>query len=213
MNKSALCLSVCISALIFGAGVQEAEAQTSRLYLAGYMGLNLYDDQSFDDNTAGIQGSADLDNALSFAGALGLRLSRNTRIEAEISYRKADVSAYDTNVGSIDGAGEVENYMGLINLYYDFDVRWDVQPYVSIGAGYGLFEGEFGSGAITPTSEDAGALAYQAGAGIKYRTRSNVAFTAGYRYLDALDLDFDGFELDYDSHEIRVGVEYDLDWR
>ena len=58
----------------------QASAQTSRLYLAGYLGLSTFNDLGFSDRGTNNSGDMELDNGTSFAGAIGLRLSRNTRL-------------------------------------------------------------------------------------------------------------------------------------
>ena len=57
---SVLCLSI-----------SDAQAQTTRLYFGGYLGLPTFNDMDFGENS----GSGDLEvkNGLAFAGALGVR--------------------------------------------------------------------------------------------------------------------------------------------
>lgn len=186
---------------------------TSRFYLAGYMGLNLSSDQDFSDKTNSISGETEIASTPSFAGALGLRLNKNFRAEAELSYRNADIDSLSGNFGSVNTGGDLKSWMGLLNLYYDFDVDWKVKPYVSAGLGLGYFDGEVTSVNGTRFSDSAYGLTWQAGAGLEYRKNKDWSWTAGYRYLDSADLDFGDLDLDYGAHEIRVGVKYDLDWR
>lgn len=200
------------AALLAGVFVaHEAAAQVSRLYLAGYMGLNIYKDQDFESTSPVAKGTISLNNAPSFAGAIGLRLSRDVRIEAEISYRKADINQLDFPGAGSQSSGELQQYLGFLNLYYDFDMPGKIQPFVNVGLGMGQFSGEGNNAAGGPSfSQDATALVWNAGAGFKYRTKEDMAFTAGYRYLDSTDLSFDDFDIDYSGHEFRIGIEYDL---
>lgn len=209
-------LSAC---LVFASlGAKESSAQSSRMYLAGYMGLNAPFEQNFSDNadTTATMTSGDIKfkNTVSFAGALGLRLSTNVRVEAELSYKDNDADTIDFNNAGLNSeelSGSLKNFNGLVNLYYDFNVPWKVKPYVGAGLGLGWFEGDITSASGPNFSEDATGLIWNAAAGLKYRTRSNVAFTAGYRYLDSADLDFEGVDLEYSDHEFRIGIEYDLE--
>ena len=79
---------------------QQSHAQTSRLYLAGYMGLNMPFDQSFTDSDSNTSGEMQFKNTTSFAGALGLRLSNQFRVEAELGYKNNDVDTIDFNGAS-----------------------------------------------------------------------------------------------------------------
>jgi len=196
-------------------GPAAAQAQVSRIYLAGYLGLNTYGSQEFEDSSSTLSGDFEQDNAVSFAGALGLRLSKQVRLEGELSYRKPNITEVNINnpAGSFAAGGSMKQWSGLLNVYYDFDTRWKFTPYVSAGAGISYFEGDLESpGTGQSFTDSAYGLTYQAGAGLKYRPRSNVAYTLGYRYLDTLALDMGDLDIDYSSHEFRVGVEYDLDW-
>ena len=192
----------------------EAQAQTSRVYLAGYLGLNMYGPQEFSD-AAAVSGDFEQNNAVSFAGALGLRLSKQLRVEGELSYRKPEITKINTSnpSGSFDAGGSVKHWAGLLNVYYDFDTNWKFTPYVTAGAGLSYFDGDLQANGTGQSFNDTGyGLTYQAGAGLKYRPRDNLAYTFGYRYLDTLELDMGDLDIDYSSHEFRVGVEYDLDW-
>lgn len=205
---------LCSAALIGGLfAAVDASAQVSRIYLAGYMGLNLYNDQDFKSAGApSTQGTIQLDNAPSFAGAVGLRLSRNVRLEAELSYRKADVSQLDFPGASGGSGGELQQYLGFLNAYYDFDIPGKLKPFVGGGLGLGMFSGDMqrAGGGPSFANEDATSLVWNAGGGVKYRVKDDTAFSLGYRYIDSTELNFDDFDIDYSSHEFRIGIEYDF---
>lgn len=205
---------LCSAALLGGvlAAAHPAQAQVSRIYMAGYMGLNTFSDQDFEDSGSSTKGTVRFDNAPSFAGAIGLRLSRDVRLEAELSYRNSAVSQVDFPGASTESGGRIKQYLGFLNVYYDFDKIGKIQPFVNAGLGMGMFSGSAHNvgGGPSFSHETTTALAWNAGAGIKYRTRDDLAFTLGYRYLDTTDLSFGDFDIDYSSHEFRVGVEYDF---
>lgn len=206
---------LCSAALLGGliaATAQPAQAQVSRIYMAGYMGLNTFSDQDFEDSGSTTKGSLRFDNAPSFAGAIGLRLSRDVRLEAELSYRNSEVSTFDFPGASGDAGGRIKQYLGFLNIYYDFDPIGKIQPFINAGLGMGMFSGSAKNtgGGPSFSHETTTALAWNAGAGIKYRTRDDMAFTLGYRYLDTTDLSFGDFDINYSSHEFRVGIEYDF---
>ena len=190
-----------------------ASAQTSRVYFAGYLGLSTYNDQKFEESSVPASGDIELSNTQSFAGALGIRISNQFRVEGEISYSNADLNRMDIDgAGSFQLGGDLATWLGMINLYYDFDVPWRIQPFLGAGAGIGWFDTHINdtSGFAADSAADTTALVWQVGGGLKYRMSPDLALTGSYRYLDSSDLSFDTYEVDYGSHEIRVGLEYDL---
>jgi opacity protein-like surface antigen len=210
-------IKTLISALLLGTSAlalpAAAAAQTSRIYFAGYLGLNTYEDQKFTEKTTNNNGDFQLDNATSFAGAIGLRLSRQLRLEGEFSYRNAEFKdVVISNVGSFSTGGQIDSKVALANLYYDFDVPWKIQPYVGGGVGYAFHNGTVsdGSGLLTNANIKADGFVWNAGAGLKYRPRTDLAYSLGYRYLSSPSLSFGDYEMDYSTHEFRLGLEWDL---
>jgi opacity protein-like surface antigen len=188
-----------------------ALAQTSRLYMAGYLGLNMAHDRDFDDS-ANIPngGSLTFNNTPSFAGALGLRLSDNIRVEGEVSYSNPGISHADFNNGTTSTAvgGQVKTWLALLNLYYDFGKWHEVQPFVS--AGIGLANHRASIDGLTDASGTSTGFAWQAGAGLKYRVSPGMAFTGNYRYVGASDAKIGSAKIKYGAQELRFGLEYDL---
>jgi OOP family OmpA-OmpF porin len=204
-----------IFALALG-GASVANAQTSRIYFAGYLGLSTFSDMDFSESVTPADGNLAADNTTSFAGALGIRLNRNLRLEGELSYRNADFSTLNIDGGgSFSAGGQLKSSLAFLNLYYDFDVPWKVQPFIGAGLGYGWHSGDIrdSSGTLSNASADASGLAWNLGGGLRYRTQDNVAFTGSYRFVDSVDLDLGGYDIDYSAHEFRVGVEWDLPTR
>lgn len=191
-----------------------AQAQTSRLYFAGYLGLPKFQNMEFSEDTVPLSGEIQSDRGNSFAGALGIRLSRQVRAEAEIAYSTVNMDGLDLNTGARSGlGGEWKIWTGMLNVYYDFDLKWDkLQPFIGAGLGYGYYNGKIddGSGPALDINRDANTLTWQVGGGLKYRIEPDLAFTGSYRYLDSLDLSLGSYEIDYGSHEFRLGLEYDL---
>jgi opacity protein-like surface antigen len=214
-GKRFLCSSaICGLALIMLSGYsQSAAAQTSRIYFAGYMGLNSFNDSKFNESTTGSSGDFGLDNGLSFAGALGIRLSQQLRFEGEYNYASTDIASVDiAGAGSFDIGGTFKSKVIFANLYYDLDVPWKIQPFIGGGLGYGWHSGEIdnGSGLLVSTSSEDANFMWNVAAGLKYRPTTDMAFTAGYRYVDSLDLNFGSYDFDYGAHEFRLGLEWDL---
>ena len=203
----ALVLSVSVS-------VTTAKAQTSRVYFASYLGLNTSNDQEFSESSVPQGGDFEYKNAGSFAGALGLRISPQLRLEGEVSYRNADLSSVDfNNNGTFDMGGNMRTYLFMLNAYYDFDLEWEkISPFVSAGFGLAYHDGEIddSSGFATDATASDMGFVYQVGGGLKYRWDENLAFSGGYRYIGGSDISIDTYDIDYSNHEIRFGLEYDL---
>ncbi|MCC6598781.1 MAG: porin family protein [Alphaproteobacteria bacterium] len=213
MIKKQILFIAFLGAFGFGLSAPQAFAQTSRLYFAGYLGLNKLNDVGFTESTTASNGDLKFDNGSSFAGALGIRLTRGLRLEGEYSYSKSDLSSIDIGgLGNFDIGGEFSRKIAFANLYYDFDVPWKVQPFVGAGIGYGWHSGEVNdtSGMLSNASGDDAGLMWNFGGGIKYRPREDMAFTAGYRFVDSVGLDFGNYKTDYNAHEFRIGLEWDL---
>lgn len=193
---------------------EKAAAQSSRLYFAGYMGLSAPKQNEFSESSRPASGDIDLDNTQNFAGALGVRLSRELRLEAEVSYRKASMDRIDiSGQGSFKIGGHLSSWLYMLNGYYDFDIGWKkIMPFISGGLGVAIHEAEIldSSGFAANALSDDWGLAWQAGSGLKYRIKDNIAFTGSYRYLGAMEMQFDSYNLDFSNHEIRIGIEYDI---
>lgn len=194
---------------------QDVQAQTSRLYFAGYMGLNTFDQEGFSESTTANAGNLKFQNAVSFAGSLGLRLTSQLRVEGEVSYRSSDMDRIDFGggAGSFELAGDLKTWLLMLNGYYDFDFEWDhLEPFVSAGIGVARHNGSVAptGGPAPGSSGDDISFAWQVGSGLKYRMNPDLAFTGGYRYLSTGDIQIGSYEFGYSSHEIRLGIEYDL---
>jgi opacity protein-like surface antigen len=205
-------LTVLVIALCFSLCSSIAQAQTSRIYFAGYMGLNSMPDNDFSDKTSGESGTYKTNNALSFAGAIGVRLDRRTRIEAEINYSKNDLSTFAGNTLSYTSGGEISNIAALLNGYYDFEqVKWKAKPFLTAGLGVMRFNTKIKpSGTLTEAEETSYALGWQVGGGLKYRVNPGMAITGAYRLLGSTDFGVGAYDINYQAHEFRVGLEYDL---
>ncbi len=202
-------------ALIFVLPLHAAQAQTSRLYFASYLGMSDFSSVDFTESSSATGGGFELDDAYSFAGALGIRLSSALRAEAELSYRNADISriTFSNGAGSFDNSGEIESYIGMLNVYYDFDMKGSkIQPFVSAGFGFGWHDAEVrnDSGLAAVAVDSAYNVMWQLGGGAKYRIDPKLAVTGGYRYMGGTDLEIGSYDLEYSGHEFRLGLEHDL---
>lgn len=194
------------------ATTRSANAQTSRVYFAGYAGFTQSPNMNFTELSSQESGDIELKNAPTFAGALGLRFSRKLRAEAEIGYISQNTDRISSGSGDFELSGDISVTSALLNLYYDFDVPWRFQPYVGAGIGAAWVEADLNNaGGTTPNlSNDSMELAWQLTGGLRYRMSPDLAFTGGYRYFDTTDLELGGYDIEYANHEFRIGLEYDI---
>jgi opacity protein-like surface antigen len=207
-----LCAAFCIGIAAFPV---LAKAEGSRMYFAGYFGLNIAKKQNFSENTTGRSGDIGGSNSFTFAGALGLRLDSHWRVEAEASYRSMPVN--DVSVsgrgGSNSAGGDISTGLYLANIYYDFDTRWrNLTPFVTAGVGIASHSVNFkdSSGFLPSASDSSFGFAYQAGAGLKFRLNKDVSLTGSYRFIGTSSIEADTYDIDYKSQEIRLGIQYDI---
>jgi opacity protein-like surface antigen len=194
-----------------------AEAGKSRLYLSGYMGLNVHPELEYTESVSSDMGDMELENGNNFAGALGLRITKNLSFEAELAYRKSDVANIQIRGGEETRmAGEIKTTTFMLTGIYDFDISWrEVYPFLSLGAGIAWHNGEIDDveGVTVDSSGDDVGFAWALGGGIKHDVREGLAFSGSYRYLGSSEIGFENATLDYTSHEFRLGMEYDLNTR
>ncbi len=210
--KKACAAFVVIVGLLFLAN--PAQAQSSRLYFAGYLGLNAFRDSGFNEKSVPTSGDIKFQNTQSFGGALGLRLTPKWRVEGELSYRKADMDNIDfSNAGTFPLGGSMETWLWMVNFYYDIDMKWkNVEPFISFGGGLAFNDTEIddSSGLAPDALGNSKDFAWQLGSGLRYRVKPNMAFTGSYRILGTSDIEVGTYDFGYSTHEFRLGLEYDI---
>lgn len=206
-----LCGIVLLAAFF---AVPAASADVAKkLYFAGFLGLNSYLKADYEDSRTPVSGTLEFHNGSMMAGALGLRLTPEFDVEAEIAYRKTDVSNLNIEgLNRVDMGGEIGSWTAMVNGIWNFDTDWVVQPFLTGGVGVTFQSGEFDdvTGVSYDASDDDIGLAYALGGGLRYPVRDGMAFTGSYRYYGTSDLDFRDTKISYASHEFRLGLEYEL---
>jgi outer membrane autotransporter protein len=196
------------------AGMPVCASAAKRIYFAGYMGLNMMGKRDFSETVNNVDGELGIDDGESFAGAIGFKLTPQLRIEGELSYMTADLTGVSiTNLGDFDIGGGVDSTFAMINLYYDFDFDWKrIRPFIGAGIGYAWHDGSITdvSGFAVDAEGDSSGYVWQVGAGARYPLSETLSLIGAYRYMDGADLEFDEYEIDFGSHEIRLGVSWDL---
>ena len=173
-------------------GSQSAYANKSRIYLAGYMGLNLHNSQDYEESATPARGDVDLDPALSFGGALGFRFNKYFSLEAEANYAVADTDKINIGGTSRSVDGELTAMTFMLNGVYNIDMDWGITPFLTAGAGLGHFDASIKN--ASPLTQDSSgsdwSLVYQVGGGLRYNVSDALSLSSGYRYLGSSDIGF-----------------------
>jgi opacity protein-like surface antigen len=160
----------------------------------------------------------------------GYHLNDYLRAEVNLGYLPGNKINVSYNDGTVAASANVKNsaMTGMVNGYVDLGTYVGFTPYV--GAGVGLFRSKrnfSASYADADTPADNFALrdnktqysfAYSLNAGVAYQVSKNLLVDLGYQYLSSpdaeyatlADLDDSPIRKGIDSHQIKVGLRYDL---
>jgi opacity protein-like surface antigen len=132
------------------------------------------------------------------------------RADMEVGYRTVDV---DSVTGKTNAAGSVKFYTAMINGTIDIDVDMPVVPYISIGAGVAIIDGNvnYDKGNANNNTEKKNfggiAPAGQIGAGLSFSLTDNVDLTGGYSMLLAPTGDGHDDEI-IEMHSVLMGLNF-----
>lgn len=188
-------LLISTSALVLAAGPVEAQDnlfQYGDTYISGSAGWSMMGET---EASSGIL-SGDFDDTINLSVALGREMARNVRGELEVQYQKSD-----TDSGFIDG--DLDTWGFFANGYYDFDMNTMVEPYVMAGLGANIHDAEFN---VADDSDFN--FAWQAGAGVNFDVTEQTQLFGGYRYQTSTDVEVGATDVDYERHELLVGLRY-----
>lgn len=196
-------ITASAAALLLAAGTPPADAARDRgynslsrhsgPYATGFIGGSLGGEVDFDDVF-----EVDLDSGLLFGGTLGFDglfggSGGDVRVEAELSHRSQD---FDGLPGDVD----LTALMG--NVWYDFDMRGDLVPYVGGGLGVGFYDDEVDEGS---------GFAYQFGGGFNYHISRHTMLGFNYRFL-VTEAEIDDVpgnpNNDFFAHQISASLGY-----
>lgn len=121
---------------------------------------------------------------------------------------------------TVEARGQITTLSGLLNLYYDFPVSSNFEPY--IGAGIGVSRASAEDVVATSPGTDLSirldgsstVLVYQLMAGVAYYFSPRTALTLGYRYFNVAKQSFDSDpvgEVEADGfgvHNIELGLRF-----
>lgn len=151
---------------------------------------------NFANNTKKHRGKYDT----GFFGAidLGYRWCNGFHLEAEVAYRynkakKHHRGYYGVDFGSSSRhRGHRDVWAAMVNVLYDINMCWCVEPYVGVGIGYahvrnenhrfGGYTGGYSGGNHNRKNDNA--FAWQVIAGVAYPICDNVDLAVEYRFFD-----------------------------
>ena len=144
--------------------------------------------------------------------ALGNLLTPSLSIEVEGAYGQSDVdrlSVNGRNQGSADGDLGLAQVM--VNVIYEFGPQQAISPYLGVGLGAGLLDGDLRYAGQRIDDSDA-AFMIQFIGGVSVDLNPNTRFFTEYRYglVDEFELSRGGSAVrfdDLDSHQLLFGVE------
>ena len=179
---------------------------------------------SVDDEGDQYDGTTTFGSGFGGSFALGYEVNPSIRGEVELSYRRSEIDdetyRYEVyqpiRISGIDGHMSSFSIMG--NAIYTFNAG-RLRPY--LGAGIGIARVGWDSDAQTATRTTAGestevshpaiseyepVFGYQAMAGVGFAVTESTEVRAGYRYMQTEDIEVNGDDTSYATHNIEAGV-------
>ena len=150
------------------------------------------------EQTVGNQ-ELEYEDGFAIGGALGYRVNKFLRVEAEYIYRENDFAGNAIAGPAIPTSevGQLLSHTGMLNGYLDLPIgAGRIVPYVGAGAGVSGIDselgqfGDFGFTDFTVIDFDS-TFAFQWMAGVSIRAFPNAEFFAEYRYFEANDPQFE----------------------
>jgi len=122
--------------------------------------------------------------------SLGYGFGNGLRAEIEAGYRYNTLNNMSGFGVSPTGGAKEQKFGGMVNVLYDFNLGWAVNPYVGAGVGYQAVMLQNGYarntlGGVSISEGTKGAFAYQAiiGAAMPIASAPGLALTAEYRFM------------------------------
>lgn len=205
--------ALAVAVLLMAPALAEAYPKQG-WYVSGAGGVSFQDDS--DATIGGVTNSIQFKPGYVVDGSVGYGFENQLRPEFEISYRHGNVDKV-TGAGAGSRSGN-ENAIGLMgNLFYDFDLRTGLTPYLGVGVGGALVSADH-AGQIVGGAElddQQFEFAYQGIAGVSFELSERLDVTADYRYFSTLDPQFStltgGLRSDdttYHTHNFLLGLRY-----
>jgi opacity protein-like surface antigen len=209
--------------LLVSGGNVLAQPLTERWYVDLFGGASLPGSVSATLERPGLPAvSGDLDTKAGAiaGGALGYRLARDWRIEAEVAYRSNTVRS--TSLPGLDRGpadADLASLVFMVNGYYDFAPIMasfaTFRPYVGLGVGLAQeVDADLRVGGA-PIEFSGSRVAYQLAAGVRWHYASRWSASLGVRYLNAGTVEMTAdragtgpMRIRYDGFAVTAGIGY-----
>lgn len=121
---------------------------------------------------------------------------------------------------TVEARGKITTLSGLLNLYYDFPVSSNFEPYIGAGIGVSRASAEDvvanspGTDLTVRLDGSSTVLVYQLMAGVAYYFSPRTALTLGYRYFNVAKQSFDSDQVGevkadgFGVHNIELGLRF-----
>jgi OmpA-OmpF porin, OOP family len=176
------------------------------MYVSGNIGSAVLNDSTLTE--PGISVDAEFDTGLGITAALGYDMGGG-RVELEFGYRSNDIDKFSAGGMSVAGGGDVTSTSLMLNGYFDFKSQSQWTPFLGAGLGMAKVDVENVTiGNIVIGDADDTVFAYQFIAGLGYAVTPNTSIDISYRYFATADLDLEGTDAEYDSHNFMIGARF-----
>ena len=198
MQKTLVFLLALTILMGFGFSIACAEP-----YISGNLGVVFVEDSNIENDFSNVA-DVSFDAGFGITAAAGNTYDTGFRAEVEFGYRSKEIDEFDSEYkhGSLDG--DISALSMMINGFYDIKPEERFCPFIGVGIGIADIEGdldEFGS-------EDEVVFAYQLAAGVAFAVDQNTKLDVQYRYFSTNDPDFNGLNVEYDTHNAVLGLRY-----
>ena len=164
---------------------------------------------------AGVFQVSEFDIGFAVGGVVGYKWKSGLRAEAEVTYRKNELDKLDLGFTTIPASdGDRDSLVFMANGFYDIDIGSKFMPYLGGGVGFAHISiNDASIFGVTLADDSDTVFAFQLGGGVNFALSPRVSFSLDYRYLHALDPEFDdefggSFEAEYQNHTVMVTVRF-----
>jgi opacity protein-like surface antigen len=191
------------------------------VYVGGNIGVGISTDTNFTDRLLFAIQHKDLepDAGVALSVVAGYRPFDMLRVEGEMSYQTNDID----QGGLFTANGDISSFNLMINGYFE-PAAGDgkpFQPYITFGIGWANVETDLHlvleerynnaglwAAEVTYNGKSEGTFAYQVGAGVGYTLNDKITLDFKYRFQWTDDFAYNSTKVEYNSHNIYVGMRY-----
>lgn len=196
-------------------------------YVSGFIGINIPTDTDVRSTDLSSAPSSSFTDRVKFNPSINIGGTGGydfgyIRLEGELSYKHADISAISEKSPNALPFSNVDGSVGalamMFNTFVDLHNSTPVTPYFGGGIGLAALHlyDTFGTNPVTGvrsklyTKDDDTVFAYQVGAGVEIALNRRLSLDVGYRYFGTDTANFDreliATNLKMESHTVAVGV-------